>query len=76
MLTKVFALIAIAIVGITLYSAYTQPSAFMLRQEQQALYWPRYRTSISGRYHRGSWQPLPSRREFDTFRGGGPSVGK
>lgn len=76
MTSKLFALITVLIASAAIYSAYTQRSAFFLRQERQSSYWPRHRTRLSGRYRNGVWISTPSRQSYGQFRGGGPSFGK
>jgi len=76
MLPKVLIFMATAIAATTIWAGFTQRSALSLRQERQLLYWPRYRTSLSGRYYRGDWQSNPQRSSYGLFRGGGPSAGK
>lgn len=76
MLTKILALLAVGFALVTIYSAYTQPSALYLRQEGQLLYWPRYGTNLSGYYRNRIWQPSPNRIEYTQFPGGGPSAAK
>ncbi|NJK41384.1 MAG: hypothetical protein HC934_08575 [Acaryochloridaceae cyanobacterium SU_2_1] len=76
MLSKVFSVATLALVGYSITAAYTQRSALQLRQEQQASYWPRHRTSLSGRYRRGVWIVSPTRSSYSSFQGGSPSSGK
>ncbi|AFY65390.1 hypothetical protein [Geitlerinema sp. PCC 7407] len=76
MLTKLFAVVAIAIAMGAIYGSYTQRSALHLGQEAQAAYWPRHGTRLSGHYHNSVWVPLPSRTVYGGFQGGGPGVGK
>lgn len=76
MFTKLFAAAAVALAGITLYSAFTQQGAMVLRQENQDNHWARYDTSPSGRYRSGVWVASPDRATYGSFRGGGPGAGK
>jgi len=76
MLTKLFAFIALAIAGLTLFSGFTQEGAMVLRQENQENYWPRHGTASSGTYRRGAWVASPIRSSYGSFRGGGPGAGK
>jgi hypothetical protein len=77
MLTKVLTLSTIVIALLTLWMAYTQQAALVLRQESQMQHWSRYNTVTSGRYlsSTGSWQ-YSSRETYSDFRGGGPGAGK
>lgn len=76
MLTKFFALAALAIAAITLHAGYTQGGALVLRQENQTQHWVRYGTQPSGSYRRGAWVASPIRSSYGSFRGGGPGAGK
>ena len=76
MLSKLFAAVAVGVTAVTIGAAYTQRSAFQLRQEQQPNYWPRRGTVLSGRYRNRVWVPLPLRSTYGEFRGGSPSSGK
>ncbi|HEY9762835.1 MAG TPA: hypothetical protein V6D07_09925 [Trichocoleus sp.] len=76
MLTRVFAIAALLLGGATAYGGLTQRSSLHLRQEQQPLYWPRYGTHLSGRYHNQVWLANPDRAAYGQFRGGGPGTGK
>lgn len=76
MLTPFLAIATLVITGVTITAGYTQTSALQLREERQSLYWPRYGTTLSGRYYGNSWQPLPTRSAYGEFRGGGPGAGK
>lgn len=76
MLSKLFASVAMGVAIATILAGYTQRSALRLGQDKQPDYWPRRGTSLSGGYRGGVWVPLPSRRGFGGFRGGGPSAGK
>jgi hypothetical protein len=76
MLTKLLVLAVLAIAVFTLAAAFTQRSAFVLRQETQPYYWSRHNTQTSGSYSGGSWRSNPVRTSYDQFRGGGPGVGK
>lgn len=76
MLTRVFAIAALLIGGITVYGGLTQRSSLHLRQEQQPLYWSRHGSSLSGRYRSQAWVPSPQRATYGSFRGGGPGAGK
>ena len=75
MLSKIFAIAAIAITGFAIHAAFTQRSAMVLRQENPA-YWERYGTRSAGVYRSGAWQPSPVRSSYGGFRGGGPGAGK
>ncbi len=76
MLTKFYALGAIAIAVLTVRSAYSYQSAFVLRQENQNNYAVRRGTRLSGVYRGGYWQASPSRADYPDFRGGGLGTGK
>ncbi len=76
MLSKLFALAAVAIAGFAIYAAFTQRSAMVLRQEQQPHYWARHNTHSSGVYRSGVWHSNPVRSSYGAFRGGGPGAGK
>ncbi|AFY55357.1 hypothetical protein Riv7116_2860 [Rivularia sp. PCC 7116] len=78
MLTKVFAGIAALMAIWSITDAYTQKSAFVLREEKQANFSPRRGTSASGYYNnRGTWIFYSSERSsYGGFRGGGPGTGK
>ncbi|MBW4486393.1 MAG: hypothetical protein KME12_01250 [Trichocoleus desertorum ATA4-8-CV12] len=76
MMTPAFAIAAVLVTGITLTAGYTQSSSLHLREERQPMYWPRYGTSLSGRYHNRTWIPGPERTSYGEFRGGGPGAGK
>jgi len=75
-MTSVFAIAAFLITGITLTAGLTQSSSLHLREERQPLYWSRYGTSLSGRYHNQVWMANPERTSYGEFRGGGPGAGK
>ena len=77
MVPKLFAFITLLIALGAITAAYSQRSAFYLRQERQPHYWPRRNTSLSGRYRNGVWVGSPSRQNFGGgFQGGGPRSGK
>ncbi len=76
MLTKLFAAATIGIVATSIFAAYTQRSAFQLRQERQSNHWRRRGTTMSGRYRGGIWVVSPARRSYSGFRGGSLGVGK
>ncbi|MBD2103632.1 hypothetical protein [Leptolyngbya sp. FACHB-261] len=76
MLTQFLAIAALILALLTILAGYFQPSALNLRQEQQPLYWSRHGTELSGYYRNQTWQPLPSRTAYSSFRGGGPGAGK
>ncbi|MEM6755445.1 MAG: hypothetical protein AAF630_21035 [Cyanobacteria bacterium P01_C01_bin.38] len=77
MLTKVFAGIAVVIAIWSITDAYTQKSAFVLREEKQANFSPRHGTSASGYYdNRGVWIFNSGRSSYGGFQGGGPGTGK
>lgn len=76
MLTRGFAIAALLIGGMTIYGGLTQRSSLHLREDRQMLYWPRYSTTLGGRYRNRVWIPGPERSVYGNFRGGGPSVGK
>jgi hypothetical protein len=77
MLARIFGILAIFLALLTIFAAFTQTSALVLRQKQQPMYWSRYNTRRSGIYVVGrGWEPNPLRTEYSTFRGGGPRAGK
>ena len=77
MLTKVFAGIAVLMALWSVTDAYTQKSAFVLREEKQANFSPRRGTSLSGSYgSNGTWIFVPTRSTYSCFQGGGPGSGK
>ncbi|MGK7945919.1 MAG: hypothetical protein AB4058_15760 [Microcystaceae cyanobacterium] len=78
MLSKIFSLLGVLIAAYCIFNAYTQKSAFVLGQETQPNYSPRYGTSVSGGYNsRGVWvYSSTSRSAYEGFQGGGPGVGK
>ncbi|NJK29564.1 MAG: hypothetical protein HC851_15550 [Acaryochloris sp. RU_4_1] len=76
MLTKLFAVTTIGVVATSILAAYTQRSAFQLRQERQPNYWSRRSTTLSGGYRRGIWVVSPTRSSYGSFRGGSLGVGK
>jgi hypothetical protein len=76
MLARIFGILAIVLALVTIFAAFTQTSALVLRQQQQPMYWSRYNTRRSGIYVGNVWQPNPLRTEYATFRGGGPRAGK
>jgi hypothetical protein len=75
MLIKFLTLSTAAIALLTLWMAYTQQSAFVLRQENQDQHWSRSNIRTSGSYVGGRWQ-YSSRETYAGFRGGGPGTGK
>ncbi|MEA5597026.1 hypothetical protein [Rivularia sp. UHCC 0363] len=78
MLTKIFAGIGVLIAIWSITDAYTQKSAFILREEKQENFSPRRGTSLSGNYGRGgTWIFYSSERSsYGSFQGGGPGSGK
>ncbi len=77
MLSKVFAGIGLIMAIWSVSDAYTQKSAFVLREEKQANFSPRRGTSLSGSYGRGgTWIFIPTRSSYGNFQGGGPGTGK
>ncbi len=76
MLTKLFSVATIGIVAASILAAYTQRSAFQLRQERQPNYWARRGTRTSGRYRGGVWVVSPARSSYSGFRGGSLGMGK
>ncbi|MEM7578653.1 MAG: hypothetical protein AAF316_02185 [Cyanobacteria bacterium P01_A01_bin.80] len=77
MLTKVFAGIAVLMAMWSISDAYSQKSAFVLREKKQANFSPRYGTSLSGSYgNNGTWIFVPGRSSYGSFQGGGPGTGK
>ncbi|MEO1429625.1 MAG: hypothetical protein AAFS12_10325 [Cyanobacteria bacterium J06632_19] len=78
MLTKVFAGIAVLMAIWSITDAYTQKSAFVLREEKQANFSPRRGTRASGYYNNsGTWIFYSSERSsYGGFQGGGPGTGK
>ncbi len=77
MLTKIFAVLAVAIAASAIFNSYTQKSALLLREENQADFSPRHGTRLSGSYSRsGTWIFYSNRSSYDDFRGGGPAAGK
>lgn len=76
MLTKLFAVATVGIVAASILAAYTQRSAFQLRQERQPNHWRRRGTTTSGRYRGGVWVVSPARSSYSGFRGGSLGVGK
>ena len=78
MITKIFAGIAALLAIWSITDAYTQKSAFVLRQENQSNFSPRRGTSQSGYYDRnGTWIFYSeSRSSYSNFQGGGPGSGK
>ncbi len=76
MLIKFLTLSTAVIALLTLWMAFTQQSAFVLRQENQDQYWSRSDSlRPSGSYVGGRWQ-YSSRETYAGFRGGGPGTGK
>lgn len=71
MLTRLFAIAAVAIAVAAIFLSARPPSGLYVRDER-----PPYGTRYSGRYQNGRWVPAPSRRSYGGFRGGGPGVGK
>ncbi|AFY71338.1 hypothetical protein Pse7367_3089 [Thalassoporum mexicanum PCC 7367] len=77
MLARIFGVLAIVLALVTIFAAFTQTSALVLRQNNQRMYWSRHNTRRSGIYVVGrGWQPSPLRTDYSTFRGGGPRAGK
>ncbi|MEM7556145.1 MAG: hypothetical protein AAF378_18995 [Cyanobacteria bacterium P01_A01_bin.84] len=78
MLTKIFAGLAAFMAFWSIYDSYSQKSAFVLRQEKQENFSPRYGTRSSGGYRGGTWifYQGGSRSGYEGFRGGGPGSGK
>ncbi|MEB3216182.1 MAG: hypothetical protein VKN72_08090 [Nostocales cyanobacterium 94392] len=78
MVAKIFAGIAVFIAIWSITDAYTQKSAFVLREEKQANFSPRRGTSLSGNYGRGgTWIFYSNERSsYSGFQGGGPGSGK
>lgn len=77
MLTKVFAAIGVLMAMWSITDAYTQKSAFVLREEKQANFSPRRGTGASGYYdNRGIWIFYSGRSSYGGFQGGGPGSGK
>ncbi len=78
MLTKIFAGIAVVLAIWSITDAYTQKSAFVLRQETQTNFSPRRGTTTSGYYDRnGVWIfHSGTRSSYSGFQGGGPGSGK
>ena len=77
MLTKIFAGLAVVIAASAVLNSYTQKSALVLREENQANFSPRNGTRLSGSYNRsGVWIFYSNRSGYDNFRGGGPGSGK
>ncbi len=60
----------------TLWCGVRQTSALNLGQENQKNFWSRYNTNPSGTYVRGVWISSPSRTDYGSFPGGGPTSGK
>ena len=78
MLTKIFAGLAVFMAIWSISDSYSQKSAFVLRQEEQRDFSPRYGTRSSGGYRGSTWiyyQGGP-RSQYEGFRGGGPGSGK
>jgi hypothetical protein len=76
MLFKYCAIASVAIAIFAILAAYTQSSALSLREENQATYWPRHGTQLSGSYRGGGWQPSAIRSSYGSFQGGGVGSGK
>jgi len=76
MIYPIAAITACLIAGVTLFAGCTQTSALKLRQEEQAIYWPRYNTNLSGYYYNHTWIHTPDRASYGEFVGGGPGDGK
>lgn len=77
MLTKIFAALAVVVAGSAIFNSYTQKSALVLREENQASFSPRHGTRLSGSYNSsGVWIFYSNRSGYDDFRGGGPGSGK
>lgn len=76
MLTKLYAGLAGAIAATSMYTTVSGRSALVLRQENQATYWDRHNTVVSGVYRSGRWVEVPMRSAYGEFRGGGPGSGK
>lgn len=78
MFAKIFAGIAVALALMAITDSYTQKSAFVLREEKQENYLPRYGTQLSGSYdNRGIWiYTSTTRSYYGDFQGGGPGSGK
>lgn len=78
MLIKIFSVLAAVIGGFAIFDAYTQKSAFILGQEKQPNYSPRYGTNLSGGYNPSRiWiYNSATRNYYQDFQGGGPSRGK
>jgi hypothetical protein len=77
-ITKVFAVLALALAGVTIWLALTQQTALVLRQENQDQHWSRSGTTTYGRYSAtsGQWQGTGPRGVSSNFQGGGPGAGK
>ncbi len=78
MLSKIFSILALLIAGFAIFDAFTQKSAFILGQEKQPNYSPRYGTNLSGGYNRNRvWiYNSTTRSYYEGFQGGGPGSGK
>ena len=78
MLSRVFSLLAIMIAAFAIYDGFRQKSAFILGQEKQTNYSPRYGTNLSGGYNSsGVWiYHSTTRTSYGEFQGGGPGGGK
>lgn len=76
MLTKIFAGLAILVAASAIFNSYTQKSALVLREENQADFSPRNGTRLSGSYSRSGVWIYSNRSRYDDFRGGGPGSGK
>lgn len=75
MLSRYLTIFALAIAALSLYSAYSQRSALVLRDEQRRG-GTRYGTTSSGYYRGGVWVSSPDRQTYGSFQGGGPGAGK
>ena len=78
MLTKIFSGLAVLIATMAIIDGYTQKSAFVLGEEKQTNYSPRYGTRLSGGYNpSGVWiYNSTTRSYYEDFQGGGPGGGK
>ncbi|KAF3887861.1 MULTISPECIES: hypothetical protein [Nostocales] len=78
MFAKIFTGIAVLLALISILDSYSQKSAFVLREEKQENYSPRYETQLSGSYdNRGVWiYTSTTRSYYSDFQGGGPGSGK
>ncbi|GAA6619522.1 hypothetical protein NUACC26_053350 [Scytonema sp. NUACC26] len=78
MFAKIFAGIAVLLALMSIIDSYSQKSAFVLREEKQENYAPRYETQLSGSYNSsGVWiYTSTTRSYYGDFQGGGPGSGK